>query len=155
MSVDWFARNWMYAGVVAVQPAVHPDLQPIGILSAHPFSQFLDGGCPSSAILLEHFEECAGSFQPSSIGGTARVVGCVVWHGVPSAHDLARAVAGRVQNSPTLSELHVKACLCGDALRKKIGDILNGRIEADLAVDRSTPADLDTGTQCGRPAQRI
>ena len=82
------------AGIDAVQPTVHPHLQLIGVLSAHPFSQLLDGGCPSAAILLEHLEQRARPFQPPSIGITAGVAGCVIRHGVPFPMLCPRGLCG-------------------------------------------------------------
>src|SRR5258708_1690607 len=72
------------AGIDAVQTAVHPDLQLVGILRAHPVAQLLDRGSPSSAIFLEHLEQRPCPLQPPSIAIIADTVGCFAWHVVPS-----------------------------------------------------------------------
>jgi hypothetical protein len=62
---------------------VHPDLQLVDILSAHPISQFLDRFRRPSAIFFKHIEQRARSCQLPSNGTAAGTVSCVVQHGIP------------------------------------------------------------------------
>ena len=78
---------------------VHPDLQLVDILSAHPISQFLDRFRRPSAILFKHIEQRARSCQLPSNGTAAGTVSCVVQHGIPQnliMMSLWRAVFARV-----------------------------------------------------------
>jgi hypothetical protein len=85
-----FSLGTRDAAVDAVQAPVHPDLQLIGRLSTHPFSQFIDRRCPSPAIFSEDFKQRTRPLQPPSVRVTAGVIAFSIWHGVPPARDLGR-----------------------------------------------------------------
>src|SRR5215472_6756385 len=70
-------------GADAVQVTVHPDLQLVGVLRAHPVTQFLDRGSPSSAIFLEHVQQRTRAVQPPAIGTTTDAPDELFRHGVP------------------------------------------------------------------------
>jgi hypothetical protein len=93
-----FSLGTRDAAVDAVQAPVHPDLQLIGRLSTHPFSQFIDRRCPPSAIFSEDFKQRTRPLQPPSVRVTAGVIGCSIWHGVPPPATSA-AYASRAQHS--------------------------------------------------------
>src|SRR3981189_731634 len=84
-------------GVDAVQAAVHPDLQLIGILHTHPLPQLLDRRRSASAIFLEHFEQRARALSPSALGVPVGSNMVLLWHGSPPPRHVDHGSTARLR----------------------------------------------------------
>src|SRR5262249_2741537 len=70
-------------GADAVQVTVHPDLQLVGVLRAHPVTQFPERGGRSPLISLTPAHQRKRPIQPPAIGPTTAATDELFRHGVP------------------------------------------------------------------------